>query len=54
LSFQNVQPGDVGAILDNVSVLSSVPEPGSLTLACLAVLGGFVGYARRRNRVALR
>ena len=54
LSFQNVQPGDIGAILDNVSVLSSVPEPGSLTLASLAALVGFMRYAWRRKRVALR
>ena len=53
LSFQNVQPGDVGAILDNVSVISSaVPEPGSLTLACLGALG-VIGYVARRKRVAI-
>jgi PEP-CTERM motif len=33
LSFQNVEPGNAGAILDNVSVTASAtPEPASMTL----------------------
>lgn len=54
LSFQNVQPGNVGALLDNVSVLTAVPEPASLMLACIGTLGGVMGYAWRRKRVAFR
>jgi PEP-CTERM motif len=54
LSFQNVQPGDIGAILDNVSVISvsSVPEPGSLVLACLGAVG-VIGFVGRRKRIAI-
>ena len=52
LSFQNVESGQEGAILDNVSVISSssVPEPGSLVLACLGTFG-VIGYGWRRKRV---
>ena len=56
LSFQNVEPGNIGAILDNVSVLTgtaSVPEPGSLTLASLGALG-VIGYGWCRKRLAAR
>jgi hypothetical protein len=55
LSFQNVQPGDIGAILDNVSVISAsaVPEPGSLAVACLSSVCITV-YALRRRRIAIR
>jgi hypothetical protein len=52
LSFQNSESGDVGAILDNVSVISNaVPEPGTMAIACVGALG-FMTYAacRRRGR----
>ncbi len=52
LSFQNEEPGNVGAILDNVSVISAVPEPRSLVLACLGALG-VAGCAWRRKQVAV-
>jgi hypothetical protein len=53
LSFQNVEPGNIGAILDNVSVIqatSAAPEPatwlsGGIALAIVA--------ARRRRRTPL-
>jgi hypothetical protein len=39
LSFQNMEPGRIGAILDNVSVVSTtVPEPGGLILVGLGTL----------------
>lgn len=52
LSFQNVETGDEGAILDNVSVISTsaaVPEPSS---ACLVGFAAFCGiaYGRARKR----
>jgi hypothetical protein len=56
LSFQNVQTGDIGAILDNVSVISAVtaiPEPSPMALAGLGAIG-FIAYARHRQRVAVR
>ena len=49
LSFRNVQPGDIGAILDNVTVTATpaapVLEPSSLALLSL---GGLALAARRR------
>lgn len=47
LSFTDSQAGNVGALLDNVSV-SAVPEPGSLSL----MLAGFaaLGVVARRRR----
>jgi hypothetical protein len=50
LSFQNVESGNIGAILDNVSVASTAaPEPRSLTLLGLGTLC-MVAYAWRRQR----
>jgi hypothetical protein len=53
LSFQNVQPGNIGAILDNVSVNQTqavaAPEPASLTLLSLG-LAGMAGYGLRRRK----
>jgi hypothetical protein len=52
LSFQNVETGDVGAILDNVSVISTTatvtPEPSTLCLAGLAAVCG-ISYALVRK-----
>jgi hypothetical protein len=47
LSFADDRSGNIGALLDNVSV-SAVPEPGSLSL----MLAGFaaLGFAARRRR----
>jgi hypothetical protein len=47
LSFTDSQAGNVGALLDNVSV-TAVPEPGSLSL----MLAGFaaLGVVARRRR----
>jgi hypothetical protein len=54
LSFQNVEPGNIGAILDNVSVVSAaVPEPNTLAIVCVGALGA-LGYSWRRRRVATR
>lgn len=53
LTIQDLGVGNVGAILDNVSVISSaVPEPSTWVLASLGTLG-FIGYARRRKPVAM-
>jgi hypothetical protein len=38
LSFQNVNSGNIGAILDNVSVTNVVPEPSSLGLLAMGFL----------------
>jgi len=49
LSFEDSRAGNVGALLDDVSVsVSAVPEPGSLTL----MLAGFaaLGVVARRRR----
>jgi hypothetical protein len=53
LSFSNVEPGNIGAILDNVTVTETtppaVPEPS--TLALLALGGGaLAGWRRWRKR----
>jgi hypothetical protein len=50
LSFQNIEPGNIGAILDNVSVIS-IPEPHSLAFAGVGALVA-AGYAWRRKRRA--
>jgi hypothetical protein len=56
LSFQNVQPGDVGAILDNVSVISSnaaaTPEPATLTLFGLG-FAAIAAHGWRRRKLAV-
>ncbi len=51
LSFQNVEPGDIGAILDNVSVnpTNVVPEPASLALLAIGAISS-LGYGWRRRR----
>jgi PEP-CTERM motif len=53
LSFQNVQPGNVGAILDNVTVTAipapPVPEPSSLALLALGGLA-LAGWRRRKGK----
>ncbi len=52
LSFQNVQPGDIGAILDNVSVISTtsiIPEPSTYAMAVLGAIG-MIAYGRVRRR----
>lgn len=49
LEFSNAGGDNVGAILDNVSVATAVPEPGSLAL--LAGMGVTIGCVlRRRNK----
>jgi hypothetical protein len=52
LSFQNVEPGDIGAILDNVTVTAnaSVPEPSTLALM---TLGGLCMAGWRRWQMRL-
>lgn len=47
LSFSNAGGDNIGALLDNVVVTSSVPEPGSAALALLA-LGGLAAARRRK------
>ena len=49
LSFQDGRDGNVGALLDNVTV-SSVPEPTSLSLLLAGVAA--LGFAARRRRSA--
>jgi hypothetical protein len=51
LTFTSNTPGDVGNLLDNVSITSSprgVPEPATLGLMALGFAG--VGLARRKRR----
>jgi hypothetical protein len=51
LSIQDLGTGNIGAILDNVSVLQVVPEPAALTL--LGVGGLCLGtFSWRRRKVA--
>lgn len=52
LSFANRGGDDVGALLDNVSVTTAVPEPSThaLMLAGLAGLAGMGAVARRRAK----
>jgi hypothetical protein len=59
LSFQNVQLGNSGAILDNVSVIpanATTPEPATLTLLAsgICAIGGFGLYPRRRAKIGSR
>ena len=48
LSFHDGRDGNVGALLDNVSIASTVPEPGNLALMLAGVAG--LGFAARRRR----
>jgi hypothetical protein len=53
-SITNEGGDDVGAILDNVSIIrtaTAVPEPATLSLASLGILG-LAGHAWRRRRLA--
>jgi hypothetical protein len=50
LSFQNVQFGDAGAILDNVTVsTASTPEPATLTLLGIGI-AGMAGYGWKKRK----
>jgi hypothetical protein len=46
LTFKSLTPGDAGAILDDVLV---VPEPATLGLMVLGLLGGGIAGRKRRN-----
>jgi hypothetical protein len=48
LSFLDGRDGNVGALLDDVSVSAAVPEPGSLSLLLAGIAA--LGFAARRRR----
>ena len=48
ISFHDGRDGNVGALLDNVSISAAVPEPGNLSLMLAGIAG--LAFAARRRR----